>query len=69
VVGVLQLLPIFPTLEDIAEIQTVLHWVITIANVVLAPIRTIPSINRAEYNFAFMRSVSFLNPHTVSPYA
>jgi hypothetical protein len=67
--GTLQLLPIFPTLKDIAEIQTVLHRVITIANVILAPIRAIPPINRAEHNFALMHSISFLNPHTASPYA
>ena len=70
--GTLQLFPIFPTLKDITEIQTVLHRVITIANVTFAPVRAVPPIDGTEYKLTLVSSISFvntLNHHTVSPYA
>jgi hypothetical protein len=59
--GTLQLFPIFPTLKDIIEIQTVLHRVVTIANVTFAPVRAIPPIDRAKYNLALVSSIALMN--------
>ena len=71
IMGTLQLFPIFPILKDITKIQTVLHRVVTIANIAFAPVRTVPPIDRTKYKFTLVGSISFvnsLNHHTASPY-
>ena len=69
--GTLQLLPIFPTTKDKFEIQTE-QGILLATDISFAPVRTIPTIDRAKDSYSFVGTITFINTFNhriVSPYA